>query len=108
MRLLLFLIALLFAGCGDTRLSERQSETPVGELSSADSFAVSGRFSGRLYASVTTQSAGELPITITDGVSFTAQIDGALSGESIYLEINEIIREVFVEVKAGETQFIAP
>ncbi|MDR1451638.1 MAG: hypothetical protein LBI57_04815 [Helicobacteraceae bacterium] len=108
MRALYAIVILALTGCGDARLNERESETPVGELAGEGSFAVAGGSKARLYVANQARASGELPIAITDGESFLAQIDGAFSGETIYIEINGIVRNVFIEVKAGETQFIAP
>ena len=108
MRLLRLALALLLVGCGDSRLSDGETRAPVGELANEDSFAVSGRSRLRLYMPNRERTGGETPITITDGDSFAVQIDGVFSGETIYLEIDGIVREVFIEAKAGETQFIAP
>ncbi|MDR2152704.1 MAG: hypothetical protein LBO72_07780 [Helicobacteraceae bacterium] len=108
MRAFALAIAFLLCGCGDSRLSEVESQTPVGELISDGDFVVSGRSRVRIYAAEQKRADGELPIAITNGEGFAAQIDGGFSGETIYLEIDGIVFAVFVEAKAGETQFIAP
>jgi hypothetical protein len=114
MKFFAFAIALFaLIGCGDTSLKESRDETPIGAAANGGDFAVSGRSAARLYLNENdlawlTQTTGELPIVITDGKNFTAQIDGSLSGKKIYLEVGGTTREILVEVEAGETQFIAP
>jgi hypothetical protein len=105
MRAFILIAVWLLVGCGDARLEERESQTPVGELANEGSYAVSGRSNIRLYAADKTRSqrsSGELPIVITDGESFAAQIDGSFSGETIYAEIDGVVRAIVIDAKAGK------
>ncbi|GHS86411.1 hypothetical protein FACS189487_00610 [Campylobacterota bacterium] len=104
-----FMIALFLCGCGDTELkdSDEIDRFVFDTIAEKNSYAVSGRLGVNIYLTGDVGEGDELPIMITDGHSFAAYINGALSGKKIYMEVGGVTREVVVTAAPGETQFIA-
>lgn len=109
MRVAIFVaILLMLYGCGEESRSATQS--PVVTKNELDSgrYETSGIREIKVFAEEREQKSNLLPITITDGSSFTLKIPATYSGETIFVSVDGVVKEVVVEAGEGETLFIDP
>ncbi|MDR2905596.1 MAG: hypothetical protein LBU73_06565 [Helicobacteraceae bacterium] len=114
--LVLPLILAFLAACGDAE-RENAASLPKDAVELRDGATAIGDYETKIYADrksfeslfdgeTSARIGRDMPILITDGATFAAQIDAALRGKKLYIESGGAIREVIVTAASGETQFI--